>query len=459
MICSMLNAKPWRTWIWSAAGALALAGSLAAQPPVSIEPLDALSEEVRALVLQADGHLRRQEWEQARGLLQGLLAGNSDRNFWRGSSREPLWRLAVAEAGLGRAEEARWHWQAVDAFGTLPSQEDLAPYGEAAQLLVRTVVRKPGAAPAGLEVDRGPGLVPARRVQGEALDLARLQEGAPPIWALVELVIDAEGRVREPVVLDTSSAALAYQVFEAVRGWRYEPARRDGRPVAALLQLGVNSPQEVPLADVLTPTGLLAEIDKLLLAGKWQQARRRGDVVWSTALHNAQQTPQAFALLLTLRALAEAGAGKNELAICHWQAAQGLAPQLFHADLAAYGAAGALLEANRWGYPIQPATAEPQPVREGSRMTRPQIRTRPEPEIPRVSRKAGTRAIVILESVIEKSGAIGQPFVLGGDLGDQPNFAASGLDALCRWQFSPATHEGEPMRAYYTLTINFQVKG
>ncbi|HYH45827.1 MAG TPA: energy transducer TonB, partial [Thermoanaerobaculia bacterium] len=303
-----MNSKPLRTakiWIWSAVPAALLAGALGAAEPLPPKgPLDHLSAEVRTPLLQADGHLRRQEWEQARGLLQGLLADAGRDHSWKGSYRETLWRLAVAEAGLGRADDAQWRWQAVQGFGTPPPAQELAPYGAAAEQLARTAVRQPGAAPAGLEVDRGPGLAAPRRVQGEALDLQQLQQGAPPLWARVELVVDAEGRVRAPAVVDTTSTALSYRVLEAVRGWRYEPARRDGKPVATLLTVNVNSPREQPLGEIAPPAGPLAEIDRLLLAGSWGEARRRGDVLWTQALHNAQQTRPAFALLLTQRALA-----------------------------------------------------------------------------------------------------------------------------------------------------------
>lgn len=211
---------------------------------------------------------------------------------------------------------------------------------------------------------------------------------------------------------------------------------------------------------MMTPAGALAEIERLLREGKWQRAREQGDLVWSQALHNAAQTPQAFALLLTFRGLAEAGLGQNDLAICHWQAAQGLEPLFFHADLAAYGAAGTLLESHRWGFPLTPAGEIVQPPGmpgDPDRVTPPRIVDRPQPEVPRIGRKKGTRGTVRIESFIEKTGSVSQPFVRREDLGMEPNFAASAIDALCHWRFAPAAFKGEPVRVYYSLSINFQI--
>lgn len=52
---------------------------------------------------------------------------------------------------------------------------------------------------------------------------------------IINAVIDVEGRVRAPMVLgvDTGLEDLAATAVEAVQQWRYQPATRDGEPVAA----------------------------------------------------------------------------------------------------------------------------------------------------------------------------------------------------------------------------------
>jgi hypothetical protein len=436
--------------------ALCAAPGFAADPPVRQTPLETLPEAVRKPLQTADQHLRRGEWEQARGLLQGVLDEESRRYRTVGFG-EALWRLALAEAGLGRVEEARWRWQTLLSFSdAVPSAADLAAYGAPGEQLARWSSRLPGASPSGLAVDAAPGLQPARRVAGDLPDLTNLQGGAPPLWMRLELVIDPEGAVREPVVLASNALVLSYRVLEAVRGWRYEPARRDGKPVASFVEVDVNPLRERPFGEMVPFSGEMAEIDRLLREQKWKAARGRAEVLWGQALHNAEQTPQALGVLLALRALAEAGADKDaDVAICHWQAAQSLAPPLFHADLAAYGAAGALLEANRW----QRAERTPPADRPGATdaVTPPEARDRRPPDYPAAGRKQGAQGLVTLETVIVPTGAVRLPFTYPDGLGSRPNFAASTLDAVCHWRFKPATWKGQPVAVFYLLTVNYQI--
>ena len=45
-------------------------------------------------------------------------------------------------------------------------------------------------------------------------------------------MIDREGRVRSPVVLEGSLPGKIYLGIESMRVWRYKPAMLDGEPVA-----------------------------------------------------------------------------------------------------------------------------------------------------------------------------------------------------------------------------------
>jgi TonB family protein len=65
------------------------------------------------------------------------------------------------------------------------------------------------------------------------------QQGLPS-YVVVELVIDAAGRVREAQVLgDGIHPDLDRLAVDAVRQWRFEPARVDGKPVAVYHNLAV----------------------------------------------------------------------------------------------------------------------------------------------------------------------------------------------------------------------------
>jgi outer membrane biosynthesis protein TonB len=46
------------------------------------------------------------------------------------------------------------------------------------------------------------------------------------------VTIDTEGRVLDPQILGTNSPEFAANMVRAVGDWRFEPATRDGLPVA-----------------------------------------------------------------------------------------------------------------------------------------------------------------------------------------------------------------------------------
>jgi TonB family protein len=52
--------------------------------------------------------------------------------------------------------------------------------------------------------------------------------------ALVKYFVDPEGRARVPVAVHATEPQFAAAALEAVRKWRFEPPRIDGRPVVAL---------------------------------------------------------------------------------------------------------------------------------------------------------------------------------------------------------------------------------
>lgn len=146
---------------------------------------------------------------------------------------------AVAEAGLERREEALWSLAIagcldpafaaapLDAFGTAGARLEAWRRGEPD---LRAAAPAPGTAgfvaPA---IHESPTIV--FRASAEVLQ-------SFDMTLAVELVIDAEGRPRAPVVSgsrDNPSPIAAS--LEALRGWRFDPARLGGQPVPVLLTL------------------------------------------------------------------------------------------------------------------------------------------------------------------------------------------------------------------------------
>ena len=61
---------------------------------------------------------------------------------------------------------------------------------------------------------------------------------------------------------------------------------------------------------------------------------------------------------------------------------------------------------------------------------------------------------VIVESIIDKDGHVLFPRLLQ----TQPKgLGLAALDAICHWRFKPATLNGEPVKVYYVLTVNFKI--
>lgn len=71
------------------------------------------------------------------------------------------------------------------------------------------------------------------------------------------------------------------------------------------------------------------------------------------------------------------------------------------------------------------------------------------PELPKEERIEGT---VVARVVIEKDGTIGDAEIVESLRDD---FDARTLEVLRQWTFEPATLDGEPVRVYYHLTVNY----
>jgi protein TonB len=56
---------------------------------------------------------------------------------------------------------------------------------------------------------------------------------------LLEIVVRADGRVGDVRVLQGLGAGLDQRAIEAVRQWRFSPARRLGKPVDVLVEVAV----------------------------------------------------------------------------------------------------------------------------------------------------------------------------------------------------------------------------
>jgi TonB family protein len=434
---------------------LLLAGAPAqaakAKPPKSQE------SELDLRIEQIDAQLSRREWAPAATAAREAVE-QARQYVFDARFAQSLSRLALAEAGLGQTEDALWHWQTAQNMYPLlfKSADTLASFGAAGELLAANRLRRLDEPPAGLAIQPAdaPGFQPARKLQGDVPELsAKLRELSVPKWLRLQAVIDEQGRLRYPVVV-SPIPGMVYEVLAAARDWRFEPARKDGAPVAVLYDLVINPPAEKPLAEIAPLSGELAEVEALLRAQSWREARQRAGKLWAAALDHGDPSRGFFAITFALRALAEAGAGEEDAAICHWQAAQALEPLFYHADLSAYGAPGELLERFRWGRQMADRPAQ---LSRGDEISRPEIRSQAtKPEYPRAARKALRRGTIIVQTLIDDRGTVRDPAVLQS-MADPKGLDATALDSVCSWRFRPAVLAGRPVPIQYVLTVNYDV--
>lgn len=147
---------------------------------------------------------------------------------------------ALAEAGLGNLDDALWYWHVAIGIDPRFLQADLSEFGEPGRYLQANPLPPPGP-----EESAGPS-----DAFVEAPKIRKRTRLVYPVGAkyfevqgqlVVQVVIGADGRPRHPQVLQPLPApTLTFVALDAVRQWRFEPARLRGQPVDVYYTLTVN---------------------------------------------------------------------------------------------------------------------------------------------------------------------------------------------------------------------------
>jgi TonB family protein len=463
-----------------AAAFLCLTAASGLTPPTAAGPVGGLPGEPEALLTPdteaaadlgaIDALLRQEKWDAALASLRAKQKHIAGRN---GGLGEWLERIALAEAGLGLGEQALWHWaEANGLYRGLFDARELRAFGTAGEILAGHPRREPGQAPPGMTLEPlGPEVQSVVRTAGEMPHFAP-GPWAPRQWLRLEIVVDEQGRPRDPLVLSARSDEAAYLALEALHDWRFSPATKHGQPVAVLHSVDINPPGTRPLAKIITLSSEAAAIESLLRRQQWQEAAVQAERRWYSLLDSpsaggAQEAERAaLGLTMAFRALAQAGLNANAWAICRWEAAQSLMPSLHDLDLSPYGSAGKAVAAwqkEAFNSPFRRFSSLSQLAQspEKKEFTKP-VRTgdAAQPYYPKAARRQHLTGKVILESILDTNGRICAPYVLRPAAADEEvPFAASALDAVCDWRFKPATIDGQPVKLYYTVTVNFEIRG
>lgn len=179
----------------------------------------------------------------------------------RSSWREPdlsdvlaeiAFQLAVARTHQGEEERALWEWHtALNLERAKGRREiagrDLAPYGRAAELLAAHPLRAFEEYPSGypeVEIRPDRDFEHAQEREdfrlGPLTNTAATREVVDPVT--LEVLIDAHGRVRQPVLVSAWSHPVVVQ-WALDNLWRsqpFRPARLNGEPVAVLWPIEFN---------------------------------------------------------------------------------------------------------------------------------------------------------------------------------------------------------------------------
>ncbi len=423
------------------------------RPPVDIPALRPAQAQDAALVA-IDGQLRRGEWEAAYRDSKALLEGS--KSVFHGALQRALVRLALVEAKLGSDEEARFHWRALQAMGGAELGEPLfGLLGGAGDSLKSLPSRAHGEVPAGVvELGGAAGVSPARRIEGELPSGDAGCTGARgPLWAKLEGVVDARGQLTLPTI-SGPSVCFSFEVLKAARHWSFEPARRDGVPVAAMVAETIHPPAGRKLAELLPDVPIDRDLVKLLEAGKLRAADKRLARQWEAALAEGSTPRRRIVAMLALKALVQAAsddADSQRQAGCLWEAAQAEEPGFYDLDLSAFGAAGQHLAAHRWG------EARSQPIADAAPD---EARTRPE-----VLRETWQRprkrfennnygaSHVFIEALVDEQGMVREP-LLFERLESMRGLDLETLHNFCAVRFRPATIAGKPVASIYVLTLS-----
>jgi TonB family protein len=232
---------------WAFAG---IALALAVQPLAGAADFEGLRQGLK----EVDQKLRDKNWAAAEKQAGKVAHGMRDEVGTGPAAAHTLAVAtalrAVAESGLGRNEDAAWHWDMALNLDPEIAKVDVSPYGAPAEAL-RSRQLRPMPLPAegeGIRVVGGDG-GPRPEVERPKLVKrtkpkfpAQLRDQRTQGGAVVECVIGRDGRPRDPHVLRVLAGgpSMVYESLEALRQWRFAPARLKGEPVEVYFTLMVN---------------------------------------------------------------------------------------------------------------------------------------------------------------------------------------------------------------------------
>jgi TonB family protein len=88
-------------------------------------------------------------------------------------------------------------------------------------------------------------------------------------------------------------------------------------------------------------------------------------------------------------------------------------------------------------------------------MVKPVLIHRVNPEYPEIARKSRIQGVVILEAKVTREGIVENVKVIRGL---HPILDQAAMKAVRQWRYKPATLNGKPMNAHFTISVKFKLK-
>lgn len=97
---------------------------------------------------------------------------------------------------------------------------------------------------------------------------------------------------------------------------------------------------------------------------------------------------------------------------------------------------------------------------QGKEVTVPRVIHRVNPRYPEDARQHWAEGTVILEATIDESGTVAAVGVLSmeGDAEEFPSMGESAISAVRQWRYEPARKNGEPVKVFITIAIEFTLE-
>ena len=151
---------------------------------------------------------------------------------------------AVAEANLGRDDDALWHWFSAQNYLDGLAELDLSDMGRAQSVLGgRSLADIPEATGSSDQSERSRYREvkikkPVRPTYPKALVKSGIEGGV-----VIKVIVGTDGMPHQPVVLEAGLRPLmAFPALEALRSWRFTPAQESEKPIAVYYELKIDYP-------------------------------------------------------------------------------------------------------------------------------------------------------------------------------------------------------------------------